>query len=225
MLTINRKRFCLILLAIALFLGILSYTTAAYEWSLGVDNTYWAHEAALIFGVIYEGNIPSWFSALLLFIAASCAALIAVVEKRFYWGLLAFVLAYMSMDEAAELHETFTRPMRDSFQLSGYLYFGWILIGIPVALIVGATFIPFLLKLPRFCQLGFVLAAAIYLTGAIVVESFSASIWAETDYATLSYHAVSLVEELMEISGVILVIHTLLWYIEKQLGEIRLNIK
>jgi hypothetical protein len=56
------------------------------------------------------------------------------------------------------------------------------------------------------------------------VESYSANIWAETDYATLPYHAVSIVEELMEISGVILVIHTLLWYIEKHIGEIRLSI-
>lgn len=223
MLNIPRKRFIYILLGIAVLLGILSYATAAYEWSLGVENTYWAHEAALIFGVIYEGNVPSWFSALLLFIAASLAALITTQEKRFHWAFLAFVLAYMSMDEAAELHEVFTRPLREGFQLSGYLYFGWILVGIPLALIVGAIFIPFLFKLPRFCQISFILAAAIYLTGAIVVESYSATIWAETDYPTLPYHAVSIVEELMEISGVILVIHTLLWYIEKQIGEISLK--
>src|SRR5687768_9446566 len=85
MLEISRRRFSYILLGIAAMLGILSYSTAAYEWSLGVDSNYWVHEAALIFGVIYEGNIPSWFSALLIFVAASLAALIASQEKRFFW--------------------------------------------------------------------------------------------------------------------------------------------
>lgn len=217
----SRKRITLSLLLIALVLGILSYATAAYEWSLGVDNTYWAHEAALIFGVIYEGNVPSYFSAMLLIMAAALAGLIFLLEKRLGWGAMALVLAYMSMDEAAELHESFTVPMREGFQLEGFLYFGWILIGIPLALIVGAAFLPFVLKLPRFCLFSFILAGAIYLTGALVVESYSATLWAETQYPTLPYHAVSLLEEWMEMGGVILVVHSLLWYLEKEIGEMK----
>jgi hypothetical protein len=225
--SISRKRFCIILTTIALILGILSYTTAAYEWSLGVENTFWAHEAALTFGVIYEANIPSWFSAILLFIGAILAALItSVVDKdKFFWGFLACVLAYMSLDEAATLHEILTVPLRDNFQLEGFFHFGWILVGIPVALIVGAIFIPFLLRLPRFCQLSFVLAAAIYLTGAILIESYSATLYEVVEYPTLPYNAVSVVEELMEMFGVIIVIHTLLWYLQAHIGKLELSVK
>jgi hypothetical protein len=239
-----RKRFCLVLAGIAILLGILGYVTAAYEWSLGVNNSYWAHEAALSFGLIYESNIPSWYSALLLFIAAILAALIslsaadgksktdsgmssgiqAIANGKFFWGLMAAILAYMSVDEAAVLHEILTVPLREGFQLSGFLFFGWILVGIPLAIIVAIIFIPFLLRLPRFCQISFVLAAFIYLTGAVVVESYSASLFALTEYATLPYHAISTLEELMEMSGVIIVIHALLWYLETQIGEIKIQI-
>lgn len=226
-LTIARTRLCSILAGIAILLGILGYLTAAYEWSLGVNNTYWAHEAALAFGLIYESNIPTWYSALLLFVAAVLAATISIgtTQQKAYWRFMAFVLAYMSLDEAAMLHEIMTVPMRENFQLTGFLYFGWILVGIPLAIIVGAIFIPFLLKLPRYCQLSFVLAGIIYLTGAILVESYSASIWAVTEYATLPYHAVSILEELMEMFGVIITIQALLWYLETQIGEIKIQIK
>jgi hypothetical protein len=226
-LSISRRRFCLILVGIALLLGLLGYITAAYEWSLGVNNTYWAHEMALTFGLIYESNIPSWYSALLLFMAALLAGLISFgVEKgKFFWGLMALILAYMSVDEAAALHELMTVTLRENLQLSGYLFFGWILVGIPLALIVGVIFLPFLLRLPRHSQISLILAAAIYLTGAIVVESYSASIWAQTEYATLPYHAVSIVEELMEMLGVIIVINTLLWYLETEIEKIQIQFK
>lgn len=77
---------------------------------------------------------------------------------------------------------------------------------------VAVFFIPFLLHLPRRCRVLFVLAASLYLGGALGVERWTDR-FAEQDLLdTLEYNLWTTVEESLEMLGVVLFIYTLLAY-------------
>src|SRR5688500_17941665 len=63
-----------------------------------------------------EGNMPSWFSAMLLMGCALVAALLAVLVRRAggrdarYWAGLAAVLSLLSLDVVVALHERLGGP-------------------------------------------------------------------------------------------------------------------
>ncbi len=78
-----------------------------------------------------EANIPSFFSALILFISSVILFLIASLTRRLKepalcWYGLSFVFAFLSIDEAASIHEMTVRVLRDNLGLSGLFYFAWI---------------------------------------------------------------------------------------------------
>lgn len=71
-----------------------------------------------LFDLNGEANIPAWFSAMGLLTASLLLALIASATRttagryvRHWWGL-ALVFAYVSLDEAASIHELSGEPLR-----------------------------------------------------------------------------------------------------------------
>lgn len=143
-----------------------------------------------LFDLDEENNLPTWFSGFLLL---NCAAVLflsqTVAETRlgWHWRLLAIGFLILSIDEVAGLHETFHTSID----------FNW---AIPAAIlvgIVGLAFVPFLLALPRKLAVWFVVAGAIYVSGAIVVEWFSR----DMDEDSLAYTFATALEESMEMLG------------------------
>lgn len=147
----------------------------------------------------YEGNVPTWFATVLLFSSALAAARIAreaVAFRRYWWGVAA-VFAYASLDEAAELHE----HMGGTFDLRGPLYYDWV---IPAAVLLVAlviVFWPFVRALEHGTRRRLMVAGAIYIGGAVVME-LPLGWW--TDRAgpdTLGYALIDWFEETMELVG------------------------
>lgn len=219
-----------VLTLIALLLAILSFVLEAYEWSLGINNTYWVLEASDLFNVTFEGNIPTFFSVLLLLFAAVLCGFIAAYAMqnkqggRFHWLGMTVLFSYLAMDEAAAIHEIFTTPMRELFNATDYLYFAWIIVFIPLLLIIGLLLLPFVLKLPTHTRLTLFLALVFYFLGSVVGDAIGAKLWYETDgLVTPRYTAIGGVEEFLEMFGVILVIYALLTYIAAQIGTVMLT--
>lgn len=147
----------------------------------------------------YEGNVPTWLSSALLFACALAAGSIAAARSpmhRHWWGI-SIVAGYLSLDETAELHE----HLGGLFGTSGVLYFDWV---IPAALIVGALaliYLPFVRDLAEATRRRLVIAAAIYIGGALVME-LPLGWWTEAHGAeTLGYGLIDWVEETMEMIG------------------------
>jgi hypothetical protein len=229
-LQIKPFRFALILTLIALALAVISWAVVAYEWSLGVFNTYWVVEASSLFNVTFEGNVPTWYTTLLMLIAALLSLFIAAhavrqrLPWRIHWVGLMLLFLYLSLDEAAAIHEIFTSPTREAFNTSGYLHFSWILVGIPVAIGIALLFLPFVLNLPAKTRAAFLIAGVVYLLGAVGVELIGANMWYETDgLVTPQYTAVGGVEEFLEMFGVILAIYGLLVYLDTQIDTITIQ--
>jgi hypothetical protein len=144
-----------------------------------------------------------------------------------HWLLLSLVFLYLSIDEAAALHEKLTIPFQEneSLNVHGYLYFAWVLVGIPFVLFMGLVYARFLFHLPAQTRRHFLIAGALYVGGALVIEAVSANQWYLNDGTSLTYSAIGTVEEFCEMSGVIVFIYGLLTYIGSYVEQVELRLK
>jgi hypothetical protein len=162
-----------------------------------------------LFSLSYEGNLPTWYSSSLLL---ACAVTLGAIApgapdgQGRYWSLLAAVFGYLSIDEAVGLHE----QLNELVHLGGPLYFGWILpAGVAVALL-GAAYLRFLLRLPPQTRRRFLLAGALYVGGALLME-IPLGLWTEAHGdGDLGYALIDFVEESLEMIGATLFLLALL---------------
>lgn len=172
-----------------------------------------------LFSVNLEKAVPTWFAILLLFVASALLAFIASAKRAardrwtWHWIGLTAVFIYLSMDEGAVIHEIVADALQASLDLSGALAFGWQLVFVPLVILFALIYLPFLLHLPRRTQIYFVVAAVLYVGGAVVIEGISASLYDAGGGVSFEYLAVATVEELSEMLGVVVFITGLLDYI------------
>lgn len=150
----------------------------------------------------YEANLPTWFSSSLLLACAVAAGCIAARREPWHrhWWAMCVLAAWMSLDEAAELHE----HLGGHFGTGGVLYFDWVIpaAAIVVALVLG--FLPFVRALPAVTRTRLVIAGAIYVTGALVME-LPLGWWTEQRGSDgFGYALIDWVEETLELIGVTL---------------------
>jgi len=168
-----------------------------------------------LFDVDQENNLPTWFSELLLLIA--CASLwVCAKGKRAegnrwsrHWYVLFVGFLLMAIDEVAGVHES----------INSFIVVTWAIpMGI-ASLLAGLAFIPFLGHLPNRIALLFVVAGLMFVTGAAGLEIIGNSLVAQSLRDTLEYNMWTLLEEALEMFGVILFTHTLLTYMRKPGAE------
>jgi hypothetical protein len=177
-----------------------------------------------------EGNIPAWYSASLLLVSSLLLAAIAAVHRHqrrghvAHWLILSLVFLFLSLDETAQLHERSIVPLRDAFGATGFLYYAWIVPAAVCVLALGLGYLRFLSRLPARTARLFLLAAGVYLGGAIGIEAISAnhaSLLGEKDFV---YHLIVSAEELFEMTGVVLFIYALLEYMGRQFTSLTLHV-
>lgn len=193
---------------------------------------YWTgHD--YVFGLIKlfhldeEWNIPATFSALLLLSAASLLTFIAVHERRngsgdvARWAVLAIGFAYMAIDEFGHIHEQLILPGRRLLgdRTLGVFYYAWVIPALAIVLVLAAYFLGFVLRLPARTRFAFILAAVLYVGGALGFEMFEGRLDELYGERNLAYMALVTVEEGLEMAGVIVFIDALLRYIlDQRLG-------
>ncbi len=159
-----------------------------------------------LFDVDLENNLPTWFNEFLLLVA--CALLWIQSQSRRaagdrwagYWTVLCVGFLLMAIDEVAGVHET----------INSVIVMTWAIPAAIMAVGIGIAFIPFLLQLPADTALRFIVAGAVYLTGAVGIEIIGNDMVADRLRDTLGYKMATLAEESLEMLGLILFIHALL---------------
>lgn len=173
-----------------------------------------------------EGNVPTWVSTALLFSCALAAGSIARgvpaphlhvmadpahaamartvagmlhrghAIRRGWWGVCA-VFAYASLDEAAQLHE----HLGGHLETSGIFYYDWVIPAIAIVVVVTVAFWPFVRALPRATRKRLIVAAAIYLGGALAME-LPLGWWTDRfGVEGFGYSMIDWVEETLEMIG------------------------
>lgn len=184
-----------LLLATAL-VAVVGLAAEVAEYELGAPA-----RVVEIFSLSYEANVPTWYATVLLFACSMLLASIAGAEgisRRKSWAALAAIFAYLSLDEAIEIHELLAYLVPPT---GGLLHFGWVIPGAALTLLAGLAFLPFVRSLPSLTRWRFVLAGAIYVGGALGMELLLGW-WADTHGDdNLGYGVIDFIEESMELAG------------------------
>jgi len=170
------------------------------------------HVAVSLWSLSYEGNMPSWYASVLPLVCAGLLAWVAGGEAsdRRHWWALALGFVYISVDESVNLHEM----LGPLFDTEGVLHFGWVIPAAGVVLVVGLTFVGFLRRLDRATMGRFVVAGALYVTGAVLCE-LPLGWWTEQyGDADLGYALIDWCEETLEFTGLTLFAGSLLARLE-----------
>ena len=157
------------------------------------------------FDIGAEGNVAVWFAATVWLLVGVLAALAAVTADRFRrsWWLFSAVAVTASADEAGALHE---RLFVVGDRLAPYLpfdtYYNWVIPGSVIAMIVGALLIRLVLTLRRRIAWSLLASGAVFLTGALVIESLTGLVDREIGATSTLYLALMYLEETFELLGV-----------------------
>jgi len=228
--SVNRRSLVRALVGITLLLLVASVAGQLVKYILGNDV---ALGFVRLFYLDAEANIPTLFSTILLLLASLLLALIAVFKKTYqetyrrHWVFLSFILLYMAIDEASEVHEMLNKLgwwITGQKRTGGIFHYGWVMFGMGMATVVALAYLKFFLHLPGRTKAQFVTAAVTFLGGALGVEIleglYSASHDGENSF---QYSMLVMVEEGLEMAGVIIFINSLLAYIHTYQTEIRLR--
>jgi hypothetical protein len=190
-----------------------------------------------LFYVGVENNWPTWLSS---FNLLACSLLLIVIggsewskTKRdaAYFTALGLFFLYLSIDEAASIHEIATGPVQRYLGTSGALYSAWVIPAMAFVLLFVAAFLRFFLSLPRKYQVLFALAGALYVGGAIGGEMLSwhyrFPVYDPSDPGALDfgYSLLEHLEEACEMLGVGVFLSALLAYIADHRISLSLTVR
>lgn len=182
-----------------------------------------------LWSVNAEESIPTWYSVMLLAGAAISAGVITLALRSRpgqpvrLWAGLALLLGYLSLDEGAVIHEIVADYITATYQPTGFLFFGWQVIAVPLVGLVGLVYLRFWQRLPARTRWLTLAAAAVYIGGALGIEGISANqLYLDASEITFTYLAIATLEELCEMLGVIGLIYALLDYLAQQSASLML---
>jgi len=166
-----------------------------------------------------ELSLPAWFSSLLL--AAVGIAMLAAggIERRAkirtagQWQGLGLIFVYLSLDEMISIHEKLNATFHNIPNVLGLLRFHWVIGGAMAALAVALLFIPFLLRLPRATAIRLIVAGAVYVFGALVMEMIDGEFYGRP----VPYAVLTSIEETLEMIGAGMALRCVLLHLATQL--------
>ena len=217
LLTVVPKKAGKALFYIAFLLLILNLAGIFLQTIGGYDN-FFIRALVGFFDMSEENNIPSLFSALILFIASSILFILYLIydqksiKFKIHWLLLSCIFLFLSVDEAISIHEKFNRiKSLMSSNYSGYLDYPWILPYGVFASLVGLFFFKFLLHLPAKTRKAFIISGCLYVFATIGFEPIEGHV-IETYGIGYQYYLFCSLEEFLEMCSIILFNYTLLNY-------------
>lgn len=185
---------------------------------LRVPLDAWAAPGRAWFDVGNENNLPTWWNAALLMVAAALASVVACVSWNgrrakspgtAVWWLIGLLLAALSLDEVASLHERLGRLADAALPGHGFTY-AWLAVGIPMALalLTGTVFVTrSLAVVPRRLLLAGLL---VLFAGAVGLEAANDILVRLSDQADAHnphlFHVIYHAEELLELLGACLLV-------------------
>jgi len=174
--------------------------------------------------VAREGNLPTWYNSVLLLLAGALVALVGMVEKAargphlLHWWGLALAMTLFSIDEMLTFHELGDELVPDwmTNPLGAWIHVHpWVLFGLLFVVLFAITYLPFLRDLPARTRRWIVGAGLVYVLGAVGGESLHGIINTYYGGGVLTSLA-NLLEETLEMVGIVIFIHGLLSHLTSE---------
>ena len=176
-----------------------------------------------------EFNVPNLYQTLTFFLCVGLLVMIAQAASKMknpfarHWWCLAGFFLYLALDEGVELHEMTILPLRSIFGTSGYFYYAWVLLAIMIVPIIGALYLRFLWDLPAKFRWLFIAGGGVFITGAAVMEMVGGHIRKVYGLESIQYVSETIVEESLEMTGILIFIYALLSYLSHYVKEFQLQ--
>jgi hypothetical protein len=184
-----------------------------------------------LFNVDRELNFPTWFSALMICFCAILFRIIATGKKqqgdRYTkdWKLLSLIFYWLAIDEIVSIHEIFIIPeVSQALHLPWFLYSAWVIPGMIFVAWFARRYSKFVRHLPSKSRLHFVLAACLYVGGALIMEMIGSYIAKSLSQQNIIYALSTSVEEFLEMTGIVMLIYSLLYYLGQWAHQLDLQI-
>lgn len=225
---VNTKKAVRWLWIVLIVLNSIGFAAKAINYVLG--HKY--DKLVRLVDVSEEANLTTWFSVELFFISAILLAVIDMAKNTAgdrwarHWTWLSVIFLYMSIDDAAQLHEVVDKALRADFHTSGFLYYPWVIVAIPFCLFLGLAYIRFIRHLQRDIRTRFICAGAIFVTSQIFVEMLTGGFIGVHAGPVPVYPILTSLEELGKYVGLVIFIQGLGNYIaaDPQISPVYLNI-
>jgi hypothetical protein len=217
---------------LVLIVIVLTAVSVAIQFGKYVYNAPWARsDWAKMFNLDREMNFPSWYSTLMLAFCALLLGAIAAGKKtesdRFwrYWKVLSTIFWFLAVDELFSIHEILIIPdVAKALKLPWFLHSMWVIPAIVLVAIFLQKYWKFTLHLPRRSRFHFMLAAFLYIGGALGMEMVGSYIAEWQGQQNLLYALVATTEEVIEMIGIIVFIYGLLYYLGRWAKHIDIKI-
>tara|TARA_B100000508_G_C11418622_1_gene257139 strand:- start:304 stop:987 length:684 start_codon:yes stop_codon:yes gene_type:complete len=178
-----------------------------------------------------ENNLPTLYTVVLMLLIAALLLFISRHKQKndepyLAWKGLCLIFLFLSLDEFGHIHERLITPVRTLLDTSGVFYFAWIIPYVLVLMILAPIYLRLIMTLPRAVGTMFIISALCYLSGAVGVEMIGALLYeaGAEEQRNLTYELVTTVEEMLEITGLLLFFATLVIYIDAFLGSFQVRV-
>lgn len=217
-LIINSRKVLGILLFIIFSLEIANIIGLIYYYR--GNNIRWFYN---LFNFNAEGNIPSYYSSITIFISAGLLGFITLFRKSyklpyFLWLMLTFIFLFLSIDEASQLHERVGVLFENNFNFKGFLDWAWVVpYGLLLLVFAIIYYIKFLPQLSNKIKRLFFISGSIYVFGAVGFEMLAAKNYNSANFSEILNVIYYSIEEFLEMIGIALFIYSLLLYIKEEI--------
>lgn len=223
------RKITLWLTIFTLVLNLLGVIGRGIEFLLGIEETT---EIVRLVHVAEEGNLTTWFSAMLLLLSSIILGLIANAnyrqEKPYgrHWAFLSLIFFLMCLDESARIHELTIEPLRSLTNASGVFHYAWVLLAIPFLIILAIAYWKFIRDLASRSRLLIIVAGIFYIFSAMGMDMVVGYFISHGIAPRLLEPILITVEELGENLAIVLFIYTLLSHLKthETISEISLKI-
>lgn len=220
---------------VRLILGVIVVLTVVHL-SLKIYRYYhplWADPACLwrLFNTSGYGNIPRYFRALLLLTASFLFYTVSYAKRamrdRFtgHWTALAIIFLYLSIDDAASIHELGSKITIPWLRDTGIQPYAWAVIALGFVTVFGLTFYRFVNQLPARTRRLFITAGATYVLGACGMEITKGILIERMPAPNALVGLVRTSKQTLEALGNTLLIYALLSYIASHIGSFHIDFR
>jgi len=168
-------------------------------------------------------SIPTIFFVLIMLIAAILLGVISFLKFRDsdpyhrQWTGLTYLFVFMTLDKGSPIHTYLFKQMRSLIHdfLPAYPRQKWVTTAIFILILIVLFFLKFAAALPKNTKTLALISLAIYYSGFMVIERFADNYAALYSAEGLSYSILFTVGRMLEMSGVVACIYTLLDYLRQ----------